>query len=141
MNHFWLKIRKSSVAIFLIVAMLFGSFSQIAQARTGGLCLGHNTQAEADSSEQAVTNDMDEHCADQASLGASQDTTGDQDHSKGKSASHGCCASHCCVMNGIDRADYKTPYHPMKEKPLLVYESVHSSDFLFGIFRPPRLTI
>ena len=140
MNHFWRSIRKSSVAVFLIVAMLFGSFSQIAQARTGELCLGHIAQAETGASEQSATDTMDEHCADQASLGAPQDSA-NQDHSKGRSANHGCCAAHCCVMKAMDKADFKVPYHPMKESPLLVYESVHSSDFLFGIFRPPRLVV
>ncbi len=141
MNQFWRSIRKSSVAIFLIVAMLFGSFSQIAQARTGDLCLGHNPQAEAGASEQAAANNTDEHCDEQASLGAFQDGAADQDHSSGKTANHGCCAAHCCVMKALDKADFKAPYHPLKESPLFVYESVHSSDFLFGIFRPPRLAV
>jgi hypothetical protein len=141
MNQFWRSIRKSSLAIFLIVAMLFGSFSQIAQARTGDLCLGHNVQAEAGASEQAAANNTDEHCDEQASLGVFQEGAADQDHSSDKTANHGCCAAHCCVMKGIDKADYNAPYHPMKESPLFVYESVHSSDFLFGIFRPPRLVV
>lgn len=140
MNKFWLKIRKSSVAIFLIVAMFLGSFSQIAQAATGELCLGHMTEVKAGVSEQALTSDIDQHCADQANLDVSQDKS-NKSHSKGKSSNHGCCATHCCVIKAVDHAEYKSPYQPLKETPLFTYESVHSSDFLFGIFRPPRLTV
>ena len=65
----------------------------------------------------------------------------DQNDSNGKSNTHDCCAAHCCVMKAMDKVDYKVPYHPMKENPLFIYKSVHSSDFLFGIFRPPRLAV
>jgi hypothetical protein len=142
MNQFWRSIRKSSVAIFLIVAMLFGSFSQIAQARTGNLCLGHEKGAiEAPENHADAEKNQDQHCDDQANLTKIKGDAADQNHSKSQSANHGCCAAHCCVMKALDKADFKAPYHPLKESPLFVYESVHSSDFLFGIFRPPRLAV
>ena len=127
------KTQKSFVAVFLIVMMLFGSFGQVAHADTENSCLRH--------SEQATTNSIDKHCADQATFKKTQESKSDQNHSSGKSANHGCCAAHCCAMNPLDRAEYKLPHRLVKEKPLLVYETEHSSDFIFGIFRPPRLTV
>ena len=104
---------KACASVLLTVAVLLGSFSQVAAAGANDLCFEHGTGAfEA----------ADNHTQTQKKL--------DQ---------HGI--THCWVMGILDQITYKDFDFSMKQKLILVNDSPHSSDFLFGVFRPPRLAV
>lgn len=118
----------------LIFAIGFSGYSAAAHAYGSDSC-NPNVKIETSSMDRQITPD----CSDHENNNQQKDSN--QNHSMDKSASHSCCASHCCVIKAMDGADYKISYHPMKERPIIVFKGVSSSDFLFGIFRPPRLTV
>lgn len=116
------------VAVMVVVSICMTGFTQSGIAKTTEPC--HNSTAhEVSSSLDNQNKDFDD------VTGNSTDQ--EKEHKK---VSH-CCQNHCCVTKVSEIQNYSYMHSLFNESAVFSYESVPPADFLYGIFRPPRLFV